>query len=230
MESNGAGYYRLTTAGRLVSFFKQAELIEMTEDAYQRSRDPGYKAMIGVLYKGLVAHHGTDWLRDPSNDDLMWAAVMCLRAYAITGDRAYLSQARSTFDRTYARAWSPDLGGGLWNTTRRLSKNACVNAPAVIAACMLSRSLRDPSYLARAKRLYGWLRATLYDPRTGAVYDHVSPGPSGQAVQARRARPDASTRTTRAASSEPPTCCTTQRRTGRTTPTRSRLSGSPRTT
>jgi Glycosyl hydrolase family 76 len=175
MQSNGSGYYRLTTAGGLASFFKQTEMIEMTEDAYQRSGNPDYKMMIGVLYSGLIAHHGTDWLRNPSNDDLMWAVIMCLRAYTITGDKAYLRQAKSTFDRTYARSWSPALGGGLWNTTRRLGKNTCVNAPAVIAACMLYQSLHDTSYLAKAKRLYRWLRTTLYNPATGAVYDHVSP-------------------------------------------------------
>lgn len=177
MQPNGSGYYRLTTAGGLATFFKQAELIEMTEDAYQRSRKPAYKRMIGVLYKGLVARHGSGsrWLR-MSNDDLMWAAIMCLRAYRIIGNRTYLLQAKSTFDSTYARSWSPALGGGLWNTTGRLTKNTCVTAPGAIAACMLYQSLHDASYLAKAKRLYGWLRTTLYDPATGAVYDHVSPG------------------------------------------------------
>ena len=186
MQSSGSGYYRLTTAGGLASFFKQTEMIEMTEDAYKRSGDPAYEAMISVLYRGLVTHHGADWLRNPSNDDLMWAAIMCLRAYHITADKAYLRQAKSTFDRTYARAWSSALGGGLWNTTRRHSKNTCVNAPAVIAASMLYQSLHDRSYLRKAKRMYRWLRTTLYDPTTGAVYDHVSPA-SGRGIAKRAA-------------------------------------------
>jgi hypothetical protein len=177
MPSHGSGYYRLTIAGGLASFFKQAEIIEMTEDAYQRSRDHAYKSLIGALYKGLIAHHGTDWLRNPSNDDLMWASIMCLRAYRITGNRAYLLQAKSTFDRTYARAWTSALGGGLWNTSRHIGKNTCVNAPAVIAAAMLYQSLHSATYLTKANRLYDWLTRTLYDPATGAVYDHVSPSP-----------------------------------------------------
>jgi predicted alpha-1,6-mannanase (GH76 family) len=180
MQSNGSGYYRLTTAGRFASFFKQAEMIEMMEDAYLRSHDPQYKAMIGVLFKGLIARHSSDWLHNPSSDDLMWAYIMCLRAYAITGDKAYLKQARTTFDRTYARAWSSALGGGLWNTNRRIGKNTCVNAPAVIAAGMLYQALHQASYLTKAKTLYRWLHTRLYDPGTGAVYDHVSPG-SGKA-------------------------------------------------
>lgn len=174
-----AAYYRLTTAGDFVTFFKQAELIEMIEDAWLRTHKPVYRSLIGRLYNGLVARHGSDWLRNPSNDDLMWAAVMCLRAYSITGERAYLIQAKTTFDGTWARAWSASLGGGLWNTTARRSKNTCVVAPAVIAACMLDRSLHDRTYRQKAKRLFGWLEKTLYDPANGAVYDHVSgPGAS----------------------------------------------------
>jgi predicted alpha-1,6-mannanase (GH76 family) len=180
MRSNGAGNYRLSTAGGNVTFFKQAELIEMTEDAYLRSGNPDYKTMIGVLYRGLVARHGSGsrWL-SMSDDDLMWATIMCMRAYKITGDKKYLLQAKVTFDASYARTWSPDLGGGLWNAHRD-GKNTCLNAPAVIAAGMLYRSLHDASYLAKAKQLYGWLRKTLYVPATGAVYDHISP-PSGAA-------------------------------------------------
>jgi hypothetical protein len=179
MQSGGAGYYRLTTAGRLASFFKQIEMIEVTEDAYLRSGDPRYKAMIGVLYKGLIAHHSSSWLHNPSNDDLMWAVIACMRAYKITGAKAYLRQAKSTFDQTYARSWSSALGGGMWNTNRHLGKNTCVNTPGVIAGAMLYQSLHDSSYLAKAKKIYLWLRKTLYDPGTGAVYDHVAPGSGG---------------------------------------------------
>jgi predicted alpha-1,6-mannanase (GH76 family) len=118
----------------------------------------------------------------------MWAVIACLRAYRITGDASYLSQARQTFDQTYARSWSSALGGGLWNTTGRLGKNTCVNSPAVIAGCMLYQSLHDASYLAKARALYRWIRANLYDPATGAVYDHVSPGPGrGRVVVSRTA-------------------------------------------
>ena len=64
----------------------------------------------------------------------------------------------------------------------RPGKNACVNAPAAIAAARLSRALGDPGYLAKAKRLYAWVRRRLYDSQTGAVYDHVFKDGGGQAV------------------------------------------------
>jgi predicted alpha-1,6-mannanase (GH76 family) len=175
--TNGKGHYRMSTEGGRVTFFKQAELIEMTEDAWLRSHDPTYKTLIGVLYKGLGANMA-GWLAK-TNDDVLWASIMCLRAYGITGNRAYLLQGKKAFDAIYARAISPNLGGGLWNNQGKTSKNTCTNLPASVAAAMLSQSLHDPSYLRKAKHLYAWVRSHLYNSSTGAVYDHVTPKPGG---------------------------------------------------
>jgi predicted alpha-1,6-mannanase (GH76 family) len=180
MLTNGKGYYRLATNGGQVTFFKQAELIELTEDAWLRSHDPAYKTMIGVLYKGLLGHSGTmaSWMAK-TNDDVLWASVMCLRAYGITGNKMYLVQGKKAFDAIYARSASPNLGGGLWNNPHKTSKNACTNLPASVAASMLYQSLHDASYLRKAKQMYAWVRSTLYDPSTGAVWDHVTPKAGG---------------------------------------------------
>jgi predicted alpha-1,6-mannanase (GH76 family) len=179
-RSNGKAYYRMSTAGGQVTFYKQAELIELTQDAWLRSRNPAYKTMMAQLYKGLLAHSASmsSWLR-MTNDDLMWAAIMCLRAYRITGDRTYLLQAKKAFDATYARSYSPDLGGGLWGSFRHRAKNTCVAMPASVAASMLYQSLHDVSYRSKATRLYAWVRSKLYDPASGAVYDHLTPNPGG---------------------------------------------------
>lgn len=179
-QSDGKAYYRLSTTGGTVTFFKQAELIEMTQDAWARSHDPAYKTMMGMLYRGLLAHSSSmpAWL-SKTNDDLMWASIMCLRAYRITGDRRYLLRAQKVFDATYARAYSSDLGGGLWNSVHNRTKNACIVLPASVAASMLYRSLHQASYRRKATQLYAWLRRTLYDTKTGAVYDHVTPQSGG---------------------------------------------------
>jgi predicted alpha-1,6-mannanase (GH76 family) len=104
----------------------------------------------------------------------MWAVLAALRAHRITGDPGYQDLAKSNFDATFARAWSGDLGGGLWWTTGRREKNACVNGPAAIAAGLLYESVRDPAYLAASRRLYGWLREHLFEPSTGRVNDYVA--------------------------------------------------------
>jgi predicted alpha-1,6-mannanase (GH76 family) len=60
-----------------------------------------------------------------------------------------------------------------------LFRSACVAGPASIAAWHLYRDLGDASYLAKAKTAYAWLRRSLFDAQTGAVYDHVSHADDG---------------------------------------------------
>jgi len=172
---SGRAQFAMTTAGGRAQFWKQAEMMEMVEDAYQRSGNATYKRMIGELRAGVEQRFGTDWLRDSYNDDVLWMVIAYARAYQLTRDRTYRAQAKKEFDGVYARASSPDLGGGLWWTTARREKNACVTGPAAIAACLLSRSLHEPSYVRKATALFGWLRSTLFDPTTGAVFDHATP-------------------------------------------------------
>jgi predicted alpha-1,6-mannanase (GH76 family) len=180
LASPGKAYYRMSTNGGHATFYKQAELIEMTQDAWLRSHAPAYKGLMTQLYKGLMAQSRTlgAWLSH-SNDDILWAAIMSLRAYKMTGNRMYLLQARNAFDATYARSWSAQFGGGLWGSFRHRAKNTCVSLPASVVASMLYQDLHDPSYLKKARQLYAWVRRTLYDPRTGAVYDHVAPQAGG---------------------------------------------------
>jgi predicted alpha-1,6-mannanase (GH76 family) len=179
---NKRGHFVETTGGGSAKFWKQAEMMEMVEDAYERSGDPAYKRMIRELHAGVVSRFGTTWLRNRFNDDIMWMVVAFLRAYELTGDSTFRTQAKRNFDRVYARAHSADFGGGLWWTTSRREKNACVTAPAAIAACLLTEDLGNRSYLRKATALFDWLDATLYDPASGAVYDHVHRSPGGGAI------------------------------------------------
>jgi predicted alpha-1,6-mannanase (GH76 family) len=163
-------------------FWRQAELIEMTEDAYQASHDPALRAQVVSLMSGVRSEYGRKWTRRTWNDDIEWMIIAALRAYQITGNPVYLGIARTNWDAVYARALSPDLGGGLWwitGGTGRPQKNVTTNATAAIAGVLLADATHDQAYLAKAQKLYGWLRATLYDPRTGAVYDNISPAASG---------------------------------------------------
>ena len=178
-ESAGTG--SAPGAGTAV-FWRQAELIEMTEDAYLASHSPALKAQIVALMNGVRYQYGRKWTRRTWNDDIEWMIIAAVRAYQITGNRLYLDMAQQNWDTVYARASSPDLGGGLWWITGgkgRLQKNVTTNATATIAAALLARATHDQTYLTKAEQLYAWLRATLYDPQTGAVYDSISPARSG---------------------------------------------------
>jgi predicted alpha-1,6-mannanase (GH76 family) len=172
--NGGTAVFAQTTAGRTAQFWRQAEMLEVVEDACARSHSATHRRMIGELRAGITARFGRDWLRDHYNDDVVWMVIAWLRAYELTGDRSYRDQARREFDGIYARAHDAALGGGLWWTTSEHEKNACVNGPAAIAACLLARDLRSAAYLRKARALFAWLAATLYDPDDGAVYDKVS--------------------------------------------------------
>jgi predicted alpha-1,6-mannanase (GH76 family) len=170
---NGKGYYKETEAGGRNHFWTQAEEIEMILDRWEHSRLPGDVALIKESIAGFVDHSGTNWLSNPYNDDIMWMTIACARAFLDTSNVAYKDLAKFNFDGTFARAWSTNLGGGLWWTTTNASKNACVNGPAAIAACYLSQILNDPAYLDKAKDIYSWERKTLFDASSGAIQDSI---------------------------------------------------------
>jgi predicted alpha-1,6-mannanase (GH76 family) len=180
--ANGRARYSDTPGTGTAVFWRQAELIEMTEDAYQAAPSPALKQQIVALMSGVTWQYGHNWTRRTWNDDIMWMIIAAARAYQLTGDRAYLAMAKKNFDITYARAWSADFGGGLWwisGGPGRRQKNVTTNATAAIAAAELAAALHSQAYLSKAEGLYAWLRKTLYDPRTGAVWDSISPKKTG---------------------------------------------------
>jgi predicted alpha-1,6-mannanase (GH76 family) len=122
---------------------------------------------------GFVDHWGTNWTSNKYNDDLMWMVIASARAFLAATNTVYKELAKFHFDETYARAWSADLGGGLWWTTKNTSKNACVNGPGAIAACYLHKIFRDQSYLDKAKAIYAWERKNLFVEASGAIRDNM---------------------------------------------------------
>ena len=62
----------------------------------------------------------------------------------------------------------------MWWTTKKTQKDVTTTAPARSPPACSSRTPHDTAYLAKAKTVYAWVRANLYDASTGAVYDHVS--------------------------------------------------------
>jgi len=181
LEVAGVAFFRRRGGAlRLASFWQTAELIEMVADAWQTSAHPELRRRLGALMRGVWLRYGGDWtLVRRYNDDVVWMVLAALRAHEAGGDRRLLAAARTNFDRTWRRAWSQDLGGGLWWTTACAEKNACVNAPAVVAACRLAAALDEPRYIERAERLYEWLRTNLFDEWSGRVNDHVKPSRDG---------------------------------------------------
>lgn len=172
---NGRGWHLKNTEGHgKADFWTRAEMLEMVLDAYARTKDKNQLRMFDELFRGFIADHGKNWARNDFNDDIMWMVIACARAHFVTRNPEYLAVARENFDLCYARAISPDLGGGLWWKTDNKSKNACVNGPGSIAAFLLSLATKDSSYRTKAKDIFLWEKNTLFDPKTGRVFDNIS--------------------------------------------------------
>lgn len=64
VTSGPRAYWALATTGGQAAFYRQAEMIEMVDDAYESSGNPAYKRMIVALQRGMVANFGRSWLRE----------------------------------------------------------------------------------------------------------------------------------------------------------------------
>ena len=175
-EKDGHAWFKESTEGGKVSYWMRAEQLEMVLDAFQRTKNTDQMAMFTKLFHGFLADHGKTWERNEFNDDIMWMVIACTRGHLLSGKAEFLDAARKNFDLCYARAISPDLGGGLWWKTDNQSKNACVNGPGAIAAFLLYQATKEEAYLTKARELFTWLRGTLFDPATGRVSDNIHLG------------------------------------------------------
>ncbi|HTR42217.1 MAG TPA: glycoside hydrolase family 76 protein [Pseudomonadales bacterium] len=169
------GYFKDTQAGGLPHFWERAEEIECVIDAYEWKSNAVCRMQITHLLNGFLTTYGPAW-GDSNiyNDDIMWAVIAFARGGQDIGESNYCVIARKNFDACYARAWDSQLGGGLYWTTANASKNACVNGPAAIAACLLYQMSGDTNYLDKARNIYSWERAVLFNPKSGVVYDNIA--------------------------------------------------------
>jgi predicted alpha-1,6-mannanase (GH76 family) len=155
--------------GRM-DFWTQQEAIEMLIDAQTINPSTDFLNKIQYLYNGVRDGYGTLWTSNIYNDDVVWGALMCVRAYHLTNDGGQLDMAKNNFNMMWNRAWDTTvLGGGLWWNTNNNTKNTCVNAPAVICAMLLYQATGDATYKTKAKQIMDWMVSKLYVPSTGEV-------------------------------------------------------------
>ena len=161
-------YSDVTRTGRM-DFWRQAEAIEALIDAYTANNDADLRNKMVYLYNGMRDAYGLLWSSNIYNDDVIWGALMCIRAFQITNDGGMKDMAKNNFDMVWNRAWDTNLGGGLWWTTANNTKNACVNAPAAICAMYLYQATGDVSYRDKAKMIIDWMVSKLYTSSSGEV-------------------------------------------------------------
>lgn len=177
-QSGTNGHIKDTQTGGEAYFWVQANMIECVIDAYEWNSNSTSQAMITNLLNGFMSHnnptYGPTWSGNDYNDDIMWAVMAFARGGAATGKTNYCNMAKASFDSCYARAWSTNLGGGLyWRNSDRQSKNACVNGPGAIAAYLLYQIYGDTNYLNKATNIYYWERSVLFNTSSGAIADNI---------------------------------------------------------
>jgi hypothetical protein len=87
-EQDGRAWFAESTDGGKVSYWMRAEQMEMVLDAHERTPSPQKLAMFTNLFHGFLVDHGTNWSKNPYNDDIMWMVIACTRAALLTGMRS----------------------------------------------------------------------------------------------------------------------------------------------
>lgn len=168
-------FYRKDEGGsKKQDFWLEAQLWDTVMDQYDRTGSEAVKKQVNDVYDGFMVKY-PDWTKNKYNDDIMWWTIACTRAYKITQEKRYLKQAKFGFDFVYDTFHDDALGGGIWWTSDRRTKNSCIVGPATIAAVLLSNLLDDASYLEKAKALHQWQKQTLTDG-SGKVFDAIRLG------------------------------------------------------
>jgi predicted alpha-1,6-mannanase (GH76 family) len=168
-------YYSSTRRDGVAAIWTQAIYWDMAMNVYERTKDPAQLTMINDIYQGNYNQYdGYNWDNTKTwfiYDDMMWWVIALARANQLTGNDVYLQKAISGFNRVWNGSYDSVNGGMFWDF-KHSGKNACINYPTVIAAMRLYKITGDAAYLDKAKSIYRWAKANLFDSVNGRVADH----------------------------------------------------------
>lgn len=154
-------------------YWPNAHAMDVVIDAYIRTGDTKYSAYFDIWYAGVKAKNGNTFY-NKFYDDMQWNALTMLRLYDVTKDEKYLTTAKALWV-DIETGWNDKAGGGIaWVKDQLHSKNACSNGPAAILAARLYNATKDDYYKQWALDIYGWLKGTLFNQSTGAIYDNIN--------------------------------------------------------
>lgn len=155
------------------NYWPNAHALDVLIDGYLRTGDPSYVPKMKALHDGIKIMNGGTY-NNVFNDDMLWLANACVRAYNATQDTDYKNTAIYLWG-IIKQSWSDVFGGGItWKQNTPFGKNAVSNAPAAILAMRLYELDKKPEDLDWAKKIYNWQKNTLVDPNDGTVWDNIS--------------------------------------------------------
>jgi len=160
--------------GNTFHYWPNAHMLDVLNDGYLRTGNSTYVTRMKELLRGIKTNNRGTYNND-FNDDMIWLANSCLRAYESTNDQEYKDVARELWG-IIKTSWSDDVfGGGItWKQDTPYQKNAVSNAPAAIIALQLYELDNSPEDLEWAVKIYAWQKQKLVDPVTGLVWDSIS--------------------------------------------------------
>ena len=135
-------------------------------------RASGSRAYLSDLSMTYLAHHRPGHhFADHYYDDDGWWVLTWVRAYELTGDRAYLRQAKAIF-AAMTKGWTQACGGGVQWGTHRPYKNAITNEEFLQDAVLLHDvTPGDTGYAAWALREWKWFSGSGLLTRSHLVVD-----------------------------------------------------------
>ena len=172
LGSNGT-FVENNTGNSTFHYWPNAHVLDVLVDGYLRTGNDNYKTKMKALVQGIKVKNGNTY-NNLYNDDMLWLANSCLRAYKATNDQEYKDVADFLWERIKL-SWSDVFGGGItWKQDSPKQKNAVSNGPAVVLAMRLYEIDNDADDLVWAKKIYAWQKNNLVDPVSGAVWDNIA--------------------------------------------------------
>ncbi len=176
---NGQGYFNEKNNNTNFHYWPNGHGLDVLVDAYLRTNDPAFKNYMDNWYTGVRQKNGNTFINE-YYDDMDWNALAMLRAYEATNDVKF----KNAVDVLWAdikTGWNSTMGGGIaWRKAMPYYKNTPANGPAAILAARLYRKFQNPDDLEWSKKIYTWLKDSLYNKSTGWVYDGMNDKNDGQ--------------------------------------------------
>jgi predicted alpha-1,6-mannanase (GH76 family) len=171
---NASGqYFNETNASTGFNYWPQAHALDVLVDAYLRTGDAVYKDFMDQWFIGVRIKNGNTFLNE-FYDDMGWNALAMLRAYNATNDVKWKTAAEVLW-ADIKTGWNQTMGGGIaWRKSMPWYKNTPANGPAAILAARLYKVNNNADDLLWAKKIYTWLKDSLYNNNTGWVYDGIN--------------------------------------------------------
>ena len=166
-------YFQQSNKGELrFHYWWNAHALDALIDRYLRNREGA--ALMKDLLRGMRARNNGTYIID-FYDDMEWLAIATLRAYEATGDAEYLDVSNELWEDIKGGRSTNGFGGAIqWSKDCEECKNAISNTTAVLYAARRYRLFGSAEDLQIARELFTWLKETLVDPASGAVWDNLN--------------------------------------------------------